>query len=103
MALTGPQKVTIAEIVYEEYDTVDALAPSLNADQETSIIADLATWATIRDSHVRLKGGREAIDFDNERKREAIRRRIRKALGLSLYSEETTGAGSMPLINVQVF
>lgn len=82
MALTGSQKVTVAEITYETYEKIDELASSLNADQETSIIADLATWATIRDSHVKLKGGRDGIDFDNERKREAIRKRIRRALGL---------------------
>jgi hypothetical protein len=84
MALTGPQKVTVAEITLEKYAKIEDLAPSLNADQETSIIADLATWATIRDSHVKLKGGRDAIDFDNERKRQAIRGRIRLELGLPL-------------------
>lgn len=103
MALTGAQKVTVAEITYEEYETVDTLATSLNTDQETSIIADLATWATIRDSHVRLEGGRDAVDFDNERKREAIRKRIRKALGLPLYSDEALGGGSQPLANRFVF
>lgn len=93
MALTGSQKVTVAEITYEEYDRIDALASSLNADQETSIIADLATWATIRDSHVKLEGGSDGVDFDNERKREAIRKRIRKALGLPLYSSEIRPLG----------
>lgn len=95
MALTGPQKVTVAEITYEEYETIDALAADLNADQETSIIADLATWATIRDSHVRLQGGRDGIDFDNERKREAIRRRIRLALGLPLFASVLRPVGSV--------
>ncbi len=82
MALTGPQKVTVAEITLEKYAKIEELAPSLNADQETSIIADLATWATIRDSHVKLEGGSSGVDFDNERKRQAIRTRIRIALGL---------------------
>lgn len=95
MALTGPQKVTVAEITYETYATIDGLASSLNSDQETSIIADLATWATIRDSHVRLEGGRDGLDFDNERKREAIRRRIRKALGLSLFASDLFPVGGV--------
>lgn len=86
MALTEAQKVTVAEITYETYEKIDELAATLNANQETSIIADLATWATIRDSHVKLQGGRDGIDFDNERKREAIRRRIRRALGLPLVA-----------------
>ncbi len=86
MALTGPQKVTVAEITYEKYEKIDDLASSLNSDQEASIIADLTTWASIRDSHVKVKGGRDGIDFDNERKREAIRRRIRIALGLPMIA-----------------
>lgn len=93
MALTGPQKVTVAEITYETYAKIDSLASSLNADQESSIVADLATWATIRDSHVKLEGGSDGVDFDNERKREAIRKRIRKALGLPLYSSELRPLG----------
>lgn len=95
MALTGPQKVTVAEITYETYQTIDGLASSLNADQETSIIADLATWAAIRDSHVKLAGSRDGVDFDNERKREAIRKRIRKALGLSLLASELFPIGDV--------
>lgn len=102
MALTGAQKVSVAEIVYETYETVETLAESLNADQESSIIADLATWSTIRDSHVRLKGGRDGVDFDNERKREAIRRRIRKGLGLSLVSEESNET-SIALETIPIF
>lgn len=93
MALTGPQKVTVAEITFETYAKIDSLASSLNADQETSIVADLATWATIRDSHVKLEGGRDGVDFDNERKREAIRKRIRKALGLPLFASELRNLG----------
>jgi hypothetical protein len=82
MALTGPQKVTVAEITLEKLAKIAELAPLLTSDQETSIIADLATWASIRDSHVKVDGGRDGIDFDNERKRAAIRGRIRIALGL---------------------
>lgn len=93
MALTATQKVNVAEITRETYATVDSLASSLNASQETVIIADLATWATIRDSHVQLEG---EVDFDNERKRNAIRERTRKALGLPLYSAEMySGSGSV--------
>lgn len=99
MALTNTQLVTVAEIVLETFDTVESLASSLNAEQETSIIVDLALWATIRNSHVKLKGGTKAVDFDQERKREAIRRRIRKMLGLSLISDEIMpGSHSIPLV-----
>lgn len=84
MALTGPQKVTVAEIALEKYAKIEEIASSLNADQEESVIGDLDTWAPIRDSHVRLNGGADGVDFDNERKRAAIRGRIRLALGLPL-------------------
>jgi hypothetical protein len=99
MALTGPQKVTVAEIARETYATIDSLASSLNSDQETSIIADCLTWGAIRNSHVKVT---KDIDFDNERKREAIRQRVRKAFGLSLYSSEVNGS-SVSVTNVPVF
>jgi len=84
MALNGPQKVTVAEITLEKYAKIEALAPTLNSDQLTSISDDIETWETIRDSHVKLQGGSGGVDFDNERKRAAIRGRIRLALGLPL-------------------
>lgn len=98
MALTATQKVTVAEITREEYDTIDELADDLITEQETSIIADLATWATIRDSHVKLDGGSDGLDFDNERKREAIRQRVRKAFGLPLFSPEIHPGSSSILV-----
>lgn len=98
MALNETQKVTVAEITRETYATIDDLALELITEQETSIVADIATWATIRNSHVTLEG---EVDFDNERKREAIRQRVRKALGLPLYSSEVfAGSWSIPVTGV---
>jgi hypothetical protein len=95
MALNATQKVTVAEITYETYEVIDALADDLTAEQETSIVADIALWATIRNSHVKLTG---TADFDNERKREAIRRRVRRAFGLPLISPEIEqGSVSIPV------
>lgn len=94
MPLTDTQLVTVSEITLETLANVESLAEDLTAEQITSISADLTTWATIRDSHVRLTG---ETDFDNERKREAIRRRVRKHLGLPLVSSEISGASqSLP-------
>ena len=90
-SLTAVQLVTVAEIVQESYETVSSLVLPLVAEQETSIATDVTLWGTIRNSHVRLKGGGQGLDFDNERKREAIRQRIRKMLGLSLMSYEMSG------------
>jgi hypothetical protein len=84
MALTGEQKVAVSEITLEKYSTIENLVLELTSDQEASIVDDLDTWETIRDSHVKLQGGSDGVDFDNERKRAAIRRRIRLALGLPL-------------------
>lgn len=103
MALTSAQLVTVAEITNETYATVAELALELNAAQETSISDDIDTWETIRDSHVRLRGRSDGVDFDNERKREAIRRRVRKALGLSLVSIETVGGGSLVVTHTAVW
>jgi len=83
MALTGPQKVTVAEITYETYAKIDGLASSLNSDQETSIVADIATWNEIRNKpHIRLKGGRDGEDLNYDRLLEAITIRVRGAFGL---------------------
>jgi hypothetical protein len=99
MALTATQLVTVAEITLETLDTVEALASSLTAEQETSIGTDITLWNTIRNSHVKVT---KDIDFDNERKREAIRRRVRKALGLSLISFEIQ-PGSFSVASTPIF
>lgn len=100
MSLSGSDIVTVSEIAQETYDDVAILAVSLTTDQENSILDDLDTWGTIRDSHVRLKGGKDGVDFDNERKREGIRQRIRKMLGLPLYSPESPNA--LQLVELEV-
>lgn len=100
MALTDAQKVVVAEITLETFDTIDPLVDELNSDQETTLLADLDLWADIRNSFVQVRGGKEGVDFDNERKREGIRRRVRKMLGLSLISEELSGV--MELFELEV-
>lgn len=96
----------VASIVKETYQTVDSRSTSLNSDQEDMIVAHLATWfegaRPLKNSYIKLKGGRDGVDFDNERKREAIRQEIRKALGLSLVSDEVSGF-SYALPTIQVF
>lgn len=89
MSLNSAQLVTVAEITQETYGDVETLADGLNDAQVSAIQNDLFTWEDVRDSHVILKGGSDGVDFDNERKREAIRQRVRKALGLPLFSPES--------------
>jgi hypothetical protein len=102
MALTSAEKVIVAEIVQETYAVVDTLATELNAEQESFIKDRLDVWEAIRDSHVKLHGGQDGIDLDNERKREAIRQTIRKALGLSLVAAEVSGY-SFPVAHTAVW
>jgi len=98
MPLTATEEVTAAEITLEPLAVIQAI--TLTAEQVVAVQDDILTWELIRDSHVRLTG---EVDFDNERKRQAIRARVRKIFGLPLYSEEITGSGSYVLPNIPVF
>jgi hypothetical protein len=83
MALTEAQKVDVAALTYELYDTINDLAGSLNAAQEATVIEELALWEPIKTKqHLRLQGGSNGLDANFERKEEAIRRRVRNAFGL---------------------
>lgn len=87
MPLTDAQLVTVSEITLETLEDVESLAENLTAEQVSSIQADITTWATIRDSHVKLSGGSSGVNFSNSRKRDAIRVRVRNALGLDPSTE----------------
>jgi hypothetical protein len=81
MALDAAQKTLTAEIVRESYAAVESKASSLNAAQESLLSDDLDVWEAIRNSHVKVKGGTDGVDFDPERKRAAIFYRLRNMLG----------------------
>lgn len=84
MSLTGPQKVTVAEITYETPAKINEITVSLDADIETAIIADIAVWNEKRSKQaIRLSGGRDGMDLNVERLLEAVTIRVRNALGLS--------------------
>ncbi len=82
MPLSGAQLALTAEITRESYTSVQALVLPLTTDQQSLLTDDLDTWEAIRDSHVKLQGGSDGVDFDNARKRAAIFYRIRYMLGL---------------------
>lgn len=100
MALTAAEEVTVAEIMLEPLSVVQAV--TLTTEQILSVQDDITTWEAIRDSHVKLTG---EVDFDNERKRQAIRARVRKMYGLPLYSDESGmgSSGSFAIPNIPVF
>jgi hypothetical protein len=101
MALTSAQKVTVSEITREPLATVSTAADALTAEQQTVLIADTVTWNLIRDSHVKLKGGSDGLDFDNARKRAAIFYRVRDMLGFDFIPydlDDTLYASSSEMI-----
>lgn len=86
MALTGDQIALIAEAVREPFATVASAiaAEELNSAEKAAerdlLIVDINAYAAVRNSFVRFRG--DGVDFDNERKREAIFYRMRRLLGL---------------------
>lgn len=82
MALTSEQIAFTAEIVRELKSVVESalITRPLDAAQESILSDDIDTWESIRNSFVKFKG--DGVDFDNERKREAIFYRVRQLLGL---------------------
>lgn len=99
MALSTAQKVSVAVIIFETYATVDRLTSSLISEQEAFIADRIEDYPF--DSFVKLKGGRDGIDFDNERKREEIRREIRILLGLPPLAEALSDGAITQMIPVQ--
>lgn len=98
MALTTAQKVSVAVMIFETYATVDRLTSSLIPEVEAYIVDRIEDYPF--DSFVKLQGGSDGIDFDNERKREAIRREIRDLLGLSLISDKVSDGNFTQMIPV---
>ncbi|MEA2174113.1 MAG: hypothetical protein QOD00_1705 [Blastocatellia bacterium] len=72
--------VVVAEIVEENYQATRYYCQHLTDGQIASLRLDLVTWGDIRDKHLKIKGGKDGVDLDNERKRAAIRRRLRLML-----------------------
>lgn len=105
MAFTGPQLVAVAEITREVKSRTDALAAAVDSDTETSIKADVVTWNANRDGvELIISGGRDGVDLNTQRLLDAISMRVRKALGLSLISDEVLSLSpdAMQLIEIDV-
>lgn len=82
MPLSSDDISLLAEAVRETSAVVSAAveAADLNTSDEGLLIDDAELYERIRNSFVRFKG--DGVDFDNERKREAIFYRVRRLLGL---------------------
>ncbi len=100
MPLTATQKVAVAEITLETLDVIEDLATELTAEQETAIVADIATWNSNR-NEVDLKFDSDRVNLESQRLLNAIRERVRKMLDLPLYSSEVfPGSVSIPVVAV---
>lgn len=62
------------------HDDLDFRLAYVNQAAEDTLAADIATWETIRDKHLKVKGGSDGVDLDNGRKRAAIRERCKLRL-----------------------
>jgi hypothetical protein len=88
MALDSEQVVWVARIIRESRDSVVAslAAHPLIADEESILSDDIDLWIKIQNRYVKLKGGSDGIDLDNERKRAGIFYRVRQMLGYPFIS-----------------
>jgi len=81
--LDAGQTEVVREILDEEsLSEVESLLDDLTAEQEAATVTDVARWELIRDKHLKVSGGRDGVDLDYEREREAIRRRVSSRLGV---------------------
>lgn len=100
--MTEPEKVTVAEITQETYALINSLVGSLTTEQEDAIQADVVTWNLNRND-VDLEVDVDGVSLHGQRLLNAIRDRVRKHLGLPLYSSEVGGAGSGSIRTMHVF
>lgn len=100
MPLTAFQEVIVAEIMQEPLSVVQAI--TLTEDQVVWVSDDIDLWEAKRNKiSVELKG---EVDYSVQRLLDEIRKRVRKAYGLPLYSSEVMGEfGSFAIPNVPVF
>lgn len=102
MALNATQKVTVAEITQEPLALVESASSSLTAEQETIIIADIATWNTNRNKvKTWIENGRGGVNVRTQNLLSEIRMRTRNAFGWPIFSEQThPTSGYIPVRSV---
>jgi hypothetical protein len=100
MPLSAEQEVIVAEIMQETLSVVQGI--TLTAAQVAWVSEDIDLWEAKRNSiAVELNG---EVSYRTQRLLDEIRRRVRKAYGLPLYSSEVSGeCGSFAIPNVPVF
>lgn len=101
MPLSSDEIALLAEAVRETSAVVSAAidAADLSTAEEGLLSDDADLYESIRNSFVRFKG--DGVDFDNERKREAIFYRVRRLLGLPFIVFQLN-ADMLELIELEV-
>jgi hypothetical protein len=97
---TVPQKMALAEITRKTYASIVSKLSSLNLDseQEAYIAADITLWnATHNKLKVKLKGGSDGVEYDNEPLLNEIRARVLNGLGYSVGCVAGVFAGGISL------
>jgi hypothetical protein len=91
--LTEDELLVLAEIVLEPLSDVQEIAEDLSINQVAYLRAEMETWNENRNEvDMELQAGTGGgVDLNTSRLLETIRARVRKALGLSLYSSEVVG------------
>ncbi|HEY6244550.1 MAG TPA: hypothetical protein VIX17_11410 [Pyrinomonadaceae bacterium] len=91
--LTEDELLVLAEIAIEDISDVQEIAEDLTINQVTYLRAEMATWNENRNEiDLELQAGTGGgVDLNTSRLLEAIRSRVRKQLGLPLYSSEVMG------------
>ncbi|MFN7949440.1 MAG: hypothetical protein U0Z53_29055 [Blastocatellia bacterium] len=82
-AFSALEQQYIADVCLETVASIATSLDGVTAEARQAIRADLAAYGAIGDGTEKLRGGSDGIDFDADRDREGIRRRIRRRLGLS--------------------
>lgn len=99
MALNPAQVLTLAEILQTDRANTEALISSLNpdADDEIYLGAEITLWNENKNLVDTTLDTPSGVKWKAQWILDAIRGRIRKAFGLSLYSEEVQGSsGAIP-------
>lgn len=101
MALTEAQIVDLSKMIGEGYQATRSALPVvtavITADDVIAINAELVTLLTeynrIENKHLKVKGGKDGIDLDNDRNRLSLMKRARVLLGFSnpISGTETSG------------
>ena len=100
-ALTALEVERVREICgLKTYTEAESLTGVLNQVQRQATRADIATFDAIRDGTVALDGGRDGVNYSQQRDKEEVRQRLRLRLGLDAINPQLSSDAAY-LVNIQ--